>query len=190
MIAVRRRRRDYLGKFKLHKSEWIDPFPGVPGTRPEKMIFAALVSRGIFFAFQPNFPQEDRDLSVLLQDVSFKPDFIVPEYRVIYDPFSEFHHSLPGARERDQLKYVYYTNAGYEFVYSWSQDIERFGGQWAVDQSTRINGKKTHQIPKQWLHAVPQGYFLGENLGLGATSVGAANRKRKKPKGVVLRSSR
>lgn len=187
LLQVRRRRR--ITKFRLRKAAWIDPFPWIPGTAPEKRIFAALVQRKIYFIFQGDFPIEDRVLSGLLQQRDFKPDFIIPEYKVILDPFSEFHHSLPDAIQSDAWKSVYYNSKGYEFVHSWSLDVEKFGGDWAVMQSVRLRGAPRFPLNKEeqsFKNTV--GYRLGPNLGLGSTSVAAANRKRKRPKALGLRT--
>ena len=187
LLQVRRSRR--ITKFRLKKPQWIDPYPWIPGTRPEKRILAALIQRRIYFIFQGDFPIEDRYVSGLLQIRNFKPDFIIPEYKVILDPFSEFHHSLPEAIKADAWKSVYYQSKGYEFVHSWSNDVEKFGGDWAVMQSARLRGAPRFPLnPEEQAYKNRIGYHLGPNLGLGATSVAAANRKRKRPKSLGLRT--
>ena len=188
-LGIRRTRRP--GHIRLHRPRWIDPFPGIPGTEPEKRIFAALVSRRIYFIFQGDFPIEDRYISGLLQVRNFKPDFIVPEWKVIFDPFSEFHHSLPDAIESDAWKSVYYESKGYEFIHPWSKDVEEQGGNWAINLSTRLHGPPRFPLNKEEAsYKARVGYHLGPNLGLGSTSVAAANRKRRRPKALRLRSRR
>lgn len=190
-LRTRRIRRQGPTKFRLKKREWIDPFPFIPGTRPEKMIFAALVARGIYFIFQGDFPVDDRYRSPLLQERNFKPDIIVPEWKVIYDPFSEFHHSLPDAIKSDAIKAMIYEGKGYEFVHPWSKEVEEKGGEWAVHESKRIFGPKLADLSKEDQRIKAQvGYRLGPNLGLGAFSVGIANSKRTKPKSKDLRVGR
>lgn len=193
-LRVRRERRQSIGKFKLTKADWIDPYPWIPGTRPEKILFAVLVRRGIYFRFQDDFPVEDRYLSAILQERNFKPDFIVPEWKIIYDPYGDFVHSQPsaiGTPERpgpDVWKDVYYRSKGYEFIHPWSSQIEQSGGDWMVDLSKRIHLPPMFPLNKedaQWKAA--QGYKLGPNLGLGANAVAAANHARARPKSLGLR---
>lgn len=183
-LGARRKRRENPVKFKLHKPEWIDPFPWVPGTEPEKRIFAELVRRRIYFIFQGDWPIADRNVSALAQARFFKPDIIVPEYKVVFDPFSPFHHSKPEAIRSDYWKSVEYAGKGYEFVHPWSDDVERYGAAWAVNQS-----KNLLMPPKGILSAEDQywkrvqGYRLGPNVGLGSKSTGAGNRARARRRG-------
>lgn len=189
-LGVRRHRR--ISKFRLHKPQWIDPYPGIPGTRPEKRVFEALVNRRIYFVFQGDFSAAEKKHSPLLQVVGFKPDFIIPEWRVILDPFGDFAHTQPHALERDQIKLIYYEaigpKIGYEFIHPWSTDIERYGGDWVITLSKRLMGPKLAQLSAEdRAHQASRGYKLGENLGLGATGTGAANRARRRPPAVRLR---
>lgn len=191
-LGTRRTRR--VTTFRLHRPEWIDPFPSIPGTRPEKRVFEALVRRGIYFIFQGDFPAEEKKRSILLQVALYKPDFIIPEWKVILDPFGDFAHSQPDAIARDTWKYVYYSGiggVGYEFIHPWSSDIERNGGDWVVGLSQRLRGPKIAQLgADERAHRDSLGYRLGENLGLGATGVAAGNRARARPKMVGLRRGR
>jgi len=191
-LGTRRNRR--VSTFRLHKPEWIDPFPEIPGTRPEKRVFEALVKRGIYFVFQGDFSAAEKKRSALLQVALFKPDFIIPEWRVILDPFGDFAHSQPAAVRRDFWKMIYYesigTKVGYEFIHPWSTDIERNGGDWVVGLSKRLGGPKLAQLSAEDRAHRARGFRLGENLGLGATGVAAANRARARPKMVGLRRGR
>lgn len=191
-LNTRRTRR--ISTFRLHKPEWIDPFPGIPGTRPEKRVFEALVRRGIYFIFQGDFPVEEKKKSVLLQVALFKPDFIIPEWKVILDPFGDFAHSQPEAVFRDRWKFIYYSGLGgrgYEFIHPWSTDIENNGGDWVVNLSKRIRGPKLAELgPEDRAQRDARGFKLGENLGLGATGVAAGNRARARPKQLGLRRGR
>lgn len=190
-LSIRRNRRKRPTKFRIHKAEWIDPFPDILGTRPEKMIFAELVARRIYFIYQGDWPIADRSISVLAQARYFKPDFIVPEYKVIFDPFSDYFHSTPAAIKSDYWKSVDYTGKGYEFVTSWSTEVEAKGGSWAVNQSKRILLPPVQPLQDAediyWKRV--QGYRLGPNVGLGATSTAAANRRRRRQLSPVLRPS-
>lgn len=115
----RRRRRD--GKYRLHKPKWIDPFPWIPGTRPEKMVFAMLVEMRVYFIFQGQVPEYDIGGEYYsLRPINYIPDFVLPEHRIIIDPFGEFHHSLPQAVERDRKKIAAYAALGYAYYHPWS----------------------------------------------------------------------
>ncbi len=116
-IQTRRRRRP--SKFRLRKPVWVDPFPGIPGTEPEKRLFEALVRHGIYFVFQGDLPEfQKKDLPVLSRP-EYKPDFILPEYKVIIDPFGIYHHTLADAIDRDYKKGYLYRAVGYAFYHPW-----------------------------------------------------------------------
>lgn len=107
-ISARRSRRP--STFRRRVFHWIDPYPQIPGTLPEKQIFDALMRRHLYFIFQGNLKDAGITDSTLLQDVGFQPDIILPEYRVIFDPFGDFAHSKPHSvgerftvRERDPI---------------------------------------------------------------------------------------
>lgn len=198
-LRVRRDRRRGPVRWKLKKPEWIDPYPWIPGTHPEKLVFAALVRRRIYFRFQDDFPVADKRVFPILQDRDFKPDFIIPEWKVILDPYGDFAHSQPrsfGHRDpngswvpgSDVWKQVYYESKGYEFIHPWTSDIEKYGPDWMINLSSRLRQPPLFKLtdPRD-IAAKPQGYLLGPNLGLGANATAAANHLRAKPKPLGLR---
>lgn len=196
-LRVRRERRQSVGRFKIKKAEWIDPFPWIPGTHPEKLLFASLVARRIYFIFQGDFPITDRFVFPLLQDRNFKPDFVVPEWKIIYDPYGDFAHSRPESIGTpahpgpDVWKQVYYEGKGYEFIHPWSSQIETLGPEWMIDLSTRIHHPPMFPLSKEdQAFKRAYGYRLGPNLGAGATGTAAANHARAKPKPIGLRAGR
>lgn len=119
-LRQRRRRRSGRGRFIVRKAPWVDPFPHIPGTEPEKRIFAALWDRKIFFIFQGQVAELEKGLFVTAKKPYFKPDFVLPEYKVIIDPFSPFHHSLEEAVARDSEKIAMYTALGYRYYHPWA----------------------------------------------------------------------
>lgn len=210
-LSVRRRRGER--HFRLHKPEWVDPFSQIPGTEPEKRIFAELVLRlHIFFIFQGQIPELQKGLYVTMAVPGYKPDFILPEYKIIIDPFSPFHHSLPGAAERDARKIALYTALGYKVYHPWA-DAD---GVFVFDQGKYNVWRQGKQGPMHgrfqgalaMLMSIPElreppnfpknltkkqerlkkspGYELGPFLGAGANSVAAANHKRRKPQPLTL----
>lgn len=189
-IGVRRRRRSRPTAFRLHAAEWIDPFPWIEGTKPEKMIFAELVRRGIYFRYQDNFPKEDAKFQVSADDPNFQPDILIPEWKVIIDPFGDFHHSQEKAREADARKLIFYTKSGYEFLHPWSSEVERYGPSWVLLQSKRLWGPPMFPLGKEDLaYKFNPGYKLGPWVGRGLAGIRAANKKRTRPKPVTIRPS-
>jgi hypothetical protein len=246
-IQVRRTRRQSRGKFKLLKPHWIDPYPLIPGTEPEKRIFQALRMRNIYFIFQGQVPEltpggmgidirnqldkqtlkaGGRVVTVTLGLISYIPDFVIPEYRIIIDPFSPFHHSQQESVERDVRKVSLYNSLGYNYYHPWAVAPGEFVldqrpqtiGRWRTKKVKIGSSTLTQQIylgsraaqPVGHVHtmgavdlldALPalhggikfplvdpldieakkkQGYRVGAGLGAGATSVAAANKKRRR----------
>lgn len=210
-MALRVRRNRGKGyQFRLHKPRWVDPYPAIPGTEPEKRLFEVLVRHHIYFIFQGNLPEFEKGLFVSATRPFFKPDFIIPEYRVILDPFSPFHHTLPDALRRDAIKFATYTAKvpgmprlfDYAYYFPWAiapgvfvldqrglPEVTKGG---AEDVIAAIPELKRPKVP--WVKLTKEqekdkrerGYTLGPNLGLGASSVAAANRARAriKPSGL------
>ena len=269
-LGQRRNRRATNRKWRLKKPHWVDPFPFIPGTEPEKRLFEALVRRRIFFLFQADLPElshentaklkaqlkaletEIRHLIAQLAKLGnqnarleriikakfkaaqelqrkiaeldaiqkagvagaflfqpgFKPDFILPEYRVIIDPFGIFHHSLPEAVKRDALKSAVYRALGYAFYHPWwdesgflwedgtsgTLNYERIGydANLLLDRMKEIRRGPTVQLTDPILIAAKKnpGYYIGKNIGAGANSVALANRLRTKPKVLTIRRRR
>lgn len=111
-------RRQSLGKFRLHKPRWIDPFPWIPGTDPEKRFFAALVQRRIYFVFHGGSPP--RTNLVALGEPDRDIDFLLPEYGVIIDPYSPFAHSQLDSVVRDARKEAVFAAAGWTTYHPWA----------------------------------------------------------------------
>ena len=204
-LSTRRQRRVGKNAFRLKKTPWRDPYPAIPGTEPEKRLFEALMRRHVYFIFQgdaPDLVKTERRL--LLNDRIFKPDFILPEYKVIIDPFGVFHHSLPEAIKRDAWKSVVYRAAGYAFYHPWWSER---GWEWQEGSAFTPLGTNTLAVlaripelrrppafklkdPKDIAAKRSPGYRLGKNLGAGANSVALANATRKRPKALGLRVGR
>lgn len=229
-LRVRRTRRQHKTAMRLHKPRWVDPYPQIAGTEPEKRVFAALHMLNIYFIFQGQIPEfEEGARLFFVAPVDYKPDFVLPEYRIIIDPFSPFHHSLEGAANRDADKIARYAIAGYQYyhpwaiapgVWDWDQyhtkvsskvwtNLKRVGVRPVKDRYRGLRGKLTGRMGTlEMLRSIPEikagpryaledprdilakqkdGHRLGPYVGLGATSVAAANRKRAKPPALALR---
>lgn len=121
-IKLRRERRQTVGRHRLVKEAWRDPFPMIPGTEPEKRVFAELVLHlHVFFIFQGQIEEFEKGSPMFgLTPNEYKPDFALPEYKIIIDPFSPFHHSLKGAAVRDKDKIARYSMAGWAYYHPWA----------------------------------------------------------------------
>jgi len=196
-LRRRRKRSQVLRNFRLHKAGWIDPFPWIPGTEPEKELFEWLVRRRIYFIFQGQVPELEAGDLATLSVPGFEPDFVLPQYKIILDPFSPFHHSLPTAQLRDIQKVALYESLGYGYYHPWAIAP----GLWSFDQEGVTHGRFTTEqmlnqipelafppkpLPAKELPYVGIGYRLGVNLGAGATSVAAANRARVRARTLAL----
>lgn len=212
-MALTARTRRGPRQFRLHKPNWIDPYPHIPGTEPEKRIFEQLVIFRRFFIFQGQVPELTRGVFVTMAIPRYKPDFIIPEYKVIIDPFSPFHHSLDAAIERDREKIALYTALGYTYYFPWAiapgvflldqqparlrqgkvklgRHIgERGGAADVLRAIPELWGPKRGKLTKKQARlAQHPGYELGPFLGAGANSVAAANRARARPPVLTLQS--
>lgn len=201
-LTQRRHRRRGKGTIRLHKPVWVDPFPHIPGTEPEKRFFEALVLRRIYFIFQGQIPEFEEGIFVSLAIPEYKPDFVLPEFNIVIDPYSPFHHSQQDAQERDIYKMALYEAMGYRYYFPWAIAP----GVFSLDQENAINmrGSAMEVLnvmpelakapgplrPIDQLAKAKDGYRIGENLGAGATSVAAANRKRRKPPALTLKTRR
>lgn len=234
-LRTRRSRRQTRRTFKVFVPHWVDPHPEIPGTEPEKRVFAALLDQlRIYFIFQGQVPEfEKGGVMVSAAPVAYKPDFVLPEYKLIIDPFGAYHHSLEEQAKKDAIKVAKYNAAGYAYYHPWTGVAGTKPGEWVWDQRHNLLGSKSNQkirdtygvkykeaypgldrrlIGKMntidMLLSIPEialgprylltdirdieakrkaGYRIGEFLGAGANSVGAANRARRKPKSLNLR---
>lgn len=180
-ILLRRERRKDPVQWRLHKSPtFIDPYPEIPGTLPEKMCFAELAKRHIPFTFQADWfvevtsKLEPERRFALLGANNIVPDILLPIHKIVIEVQGEYWHSAPDQIEHDRMKFAIYRTFGYQVYPLFEADILR-------DVAGQID-----KIPS--LANGPTGAFkLGTQIGLGANSVAAANRARAKPKTPTLR---
>lgn len=99
---------------------WIDPFPAVHGTVPEKMVYAALSRRQIPFLFLNN-------VNIAIPEIelykNYQADFVIPGLRLIIEVQGAYWHSRPAAIESDAFKFALYEHAGYKVLAWWDFDI-------------------------------------------------------------------
>lgn len=141
---------------------WIDPFPHVHGTLPEKMVYAALSQRGIPFYFLNDIKTSIPEINIYKE---YQADFILPNQKVIIEVQGYYWHSKPGTIESDAFKFAMYQAAGYRPLAWW--DFEIF-----------------ENINKLFLRDLPQ---LASNLGKTAISELAPKKRTKvnTSKGIV-----
>lgn len=106
---------------RIRTGQWVDPFPGVNGTLPEKILYARLELMQIPFIFQGlltiNIPELD-----LIKD--HRPDFIIPGLKLIIEVQGSYWHSKPEALEADAYKFALYQAMGYRVLDWWDYQIE------------------------------------------------------------------
>lgn len=101
---------------------WVDPYPEIPGTKPEKIVYAALVRRKIPFQFQEWFHV---DPALNLQSADWlRPDFTVPAAKIIIAVQGDYFHTQPAQIEKDSLQFAIYNMMGWTVLPWWEYDIE------------------------------------------------------------------
>ena len=112
---------DRSKKYYIRRGEkFVDPFPFIHGTVPEKMVYAALSRYGIPFLFlnDLNFNIPDLDFSK-----TYQADFIIPSAQLIIEVQGAYFHSMPKTIESDAFKFAIYEVSGYKALAWWDYDI-------------------------------------------------------------------
>lgn len=116
-----KKRYDRASKKRIIGKAWIDPFPTVQGTRPEKIVYAELNARSIPFYFQTEIDLNFSDVDVFKV---FRPDFVIPDMKIIIEVQGSYWHSQAKTIESDATKFTFYELAGYKVLIWWDYDIE------------------------------------------------------------------
>lgn len=120
-----RRRRLTVGVLASYSQRgqffFTDYYPAVPGTIPEKMLFAELMKRQVNFFFGFFFG----DIPWTEEQEKIRPDFILPDYRIIIEVLGSYWHTRPGKFEYDTARYILLRSAGYEVHLLTDDDIIR-----------------------------------------------------------------
>jgi hypothetical protein len=103
---------------RVYVPRWIDPFPWIQGSSIEKMVMAEFVRRGIYFEHTP----QSNSLGGFV-DPSWEADFLLPQYHIWVEIQGAYFHTLPGAVERDALRFVLIEAAGWKPIFWWEDDI-------------------------------------------------------------------
>lgn len=101
--------------YKRNIFTWVDPFPEVHGTKPEKMVYAALTYANIRFYFLNDVTFSDPAIDFFKE---YQADFVLPDIKAIIEVQGAFWHSKPKTVEADAFKMAVYESFGYK-VYAW-----------------------------------------------------------------------
>lgn len=116
--------KDKIARAKRYRvwgfKNWIDPFPAVIGTLPEKIVYAALSYRSIPFWFQDEVTFAIPELS-LRKD--YRPDFVLPGLHLIIEVQGAYWHTKPAQVDADAYKDAVYEQAGWRVLNWWDFDI-------------------------------------------------------------------
>jgi hypothetical protein len=86
---------------------------------PEKILFIGLANRSVNFYFSYFFG----DFPFTEERERYRPDFILPDYRIIIEVQGVYWHTRPGMPEHDATKYALFTAAGYKIYLIPDADI-------------------------------------------------------------------
>lgn len=179
-LVVRTKRRKSGVQWRLHKpGGFVFPYPWIDATGPEQMVFAELVHRHIYFHFQELLTEaipEARGEPVLDMP-AYRADFIIPAYKIVLDPWDDFHHSDPAQAIADARKLATYQALGYRTYHVWASELQTFGVAWWFAQ-----------IPD--LHATVRGGYKLYHTQDDSAGIVAANQARRQFKAPTLRTRR
>lgn len=101
------------------KHEFIDYYANVPGTIPEKRLFNALADLkvGFYFAYYMG------DLPFTENKEKYRPDFVLPDYRIIIEVVGNYWHTREGSYVRDYQRALLLEAAGYKVYTLLEEDL-------------------------------------------------------------------
>ncbi len=99
---------------------FVDPFPAIPGTLPEKMLYAALMARQIPFLYQESVTATIPEIGL---NNNYRPDFILPDTKIIIEVQGAYWHSMPDRIESDSFRAAILEYLGYKVLFWWDYDI-------------------------------------------------------------------
>lgn len=113
-----RRPRKGPSRQRVYVPRWIDPFSFIQGSSIEKMVMAEFVRRGIYFEHTPQSNNLGEGV-----DPTWEPDFLLPQYQIWVEIQGAYFHTLPGAVEKDALRFAMIEAAGWTPIFLWEEDI-------------------------------------------------------------------
>ena len=142
-LTVRTKRRTNGVQWRLHKpGGFVFEHPWVLATGPEQMVFDELVRRHIYFHFQELLTEavpETRNIGMPVLDMpAYRADFIIPAYKIVLDPWDDFHHSDPKQAQDDARKLATYQALGFTTYHVWASELQTFGVAWWFNQIPQL----------------------------------------------------
>jgi very-short-patch-repair endonuclease len=132
---------------RLLRGSWVDPFPFVHGTLPEKMVYAELSRRKIPFYFLNDLRFQIPEIEF---DKSFQADFMLPELNVIIEVQGSYWHAMEKAIESDALKFAIYELRGFRVLAWWDYDIlSRLQQLFAEDPQLSLYAGRSLSAPSE-----------------------------------------
>ena len=113
--------------FFYYQPQWYDPYFFVQGSKPEKMVMAELVRRGIYFMHTPQTnPIEWGSLKEVAKSdpTNWEADFLFPQWKIWLEVQGAYFHTMPGVPEKEALRFAIIEAAGWRPIYWWDYDIE------------------------------------------------------------------
>src|SRR5690349_8260640 len=143
-LQTRRERRSAGVQWKLHKPEHVYEHPWISATGPEQLVFDELVHRHIFFYFQILLTEavpQAKGLPILDQP-AYRADFLIPAYKIVLDPWDDFHHSDPAQAIADARKLAVYQSLGFTTYHVWASELATNGVAWWFAQIPGLSATK------------------------------------------------
>lgn len=115
-------RQERAGRYRQRRlGAWVDPYPNILGTLPEKMVYAALSEQRIPFVYQA---WHRAVLPSFGFDKWYRPDFLIPGAKIILEVQGFYWHSQPDQIESDAFKFAVFQQLGYKILAWWDFDIQ------------------------------------------------------------------
>jgi hypothetical protein len=181
-LRTRIERRQSPVNWRVAKVQWIDPYPYVPGTVPEKMVFAELMARGIEFVFQaPGFPPGQENAPHFVKRLhDIRPDFLIPSIRAVIEVQGTYFHTQPDVEQHDLDKLTEYRMWGWKVYWIFDLDIIVAPHE-AVEYAPEVTGAAG--MLGTYLPKAKAGTYTAPGATTAdAEAVAAGNRKRARPK--------
>ena len=105
---------------QLRSDHWVDLFPEIHGTQPEKMVYAELTRRGIPFLFLNDIRFQIPEIDF---DKWYQADFVMPDLKLIIEVQGAYWHSMTKTIEEDAYKFAIYQTTGWKALAWWDYDI-------------------------------------------------------------------
>lgn len=121
--TAERRRESSRKRYARNHQGYFDVTPNVLGSLPEKIVYNRLILMQIPFMFQSTFNVSIPEINL---NKDYRPDFILPDAKIIIEVQGSYWHSKPAQIEADSYKYALYQTMGYKVLIWWDYEIETF----------------------------------------------------------------